>query len=91
MPTCNVLMRVSLIAEACDSLRLTLELFCSGSYVALVLIIAMLNKIVQKKKHKSWNPACENAYFFISIGLSWVLFKSAIKMKEVKYNLIILE
>ena len=42
MPTCNVLMRVGLIAEACVSLRLTLELFYLGACVALVFVIGVL-------------------------------------------------
>ena len=51
MPTFNVLMRVSLIAEACVSLRLTLELFYLVSCVALVCYCgALLNKIAQKEK-----------------------------------------
>ena len=36
-PTCNVLMRVSLIAEACVSLRLTLELFYLVSFLLVTV------------------------------------------------------
>ena len=40
------------MAEECVSLRLTLELFYLVSCVALVFVIAMLNKIAQKTKKK---------------------------------------
>ena len=42
MPTCNVLMRVSLIAEACVSLRLTHELFCL--FFSVGLLLCLVNK-----------------------------------------------
>ena len=74
VPTCDMLMRVSLIAEACVSLRLTLELFCSGSYVALVFIIAMLNKIVQKKNTSPGIPLAKMPIF----SLAFWAFMSAI-------------
>ena len=50
-PSHDVLMRVSLIAEECVSLRLTLELFYFiGIIVLLCYFDAWLNKIAQKKK-----------------------------------------
>ena len=46
-------MRVSLIVEACVSLRLTLELFYFiGNLVLLCYFDAWLNKIAQKSKKK---------------------------------------
>ena len=55
VPTCNMLMRVSLIAEArVVSLRLTLELFYLVSCVCFGVCYCdvWLNKIAQKNKNK---------------------------------------
>ena len=54
VPSYDVLMRVSLTAEACVSLRLTLELFYLASCVALVFVISMLGliKLLKTKRNK---------------------------------------
>ena len=49
-PTCNVLMRVCLIAEACVSLRLALELFYLFFFLLVYCCAWLIIKIAQKTK-----------------------------------------